>query len=637
MISRLLLGISAIVLLSIPADAIRAQGRSGGATGAPTRERLYADAEHRAAGRALMDYEIQRHGRVDNPAWNREVDAILRRLAAASGHPGLQLTFAIVGSDTMNAMAGPGGHIVIYKGLIETFDSLARRQAGAGVAHQDLHRAFLAAVLSHEIAHVTLGHSDSLLIATRRSRLRAGAPDTAITESSAYLAHIRSEDPELAQLRHARDVELAADRAGALYLLRAGWEIQHAMDLFRAFDAAERDTPGFFHIANVTYLRSHPRSSDREARLEMLRGQLKLRQSDFDDALTLVRNGMGLDSAVVLLDRVLADFPGLLAAQHARAVALHRRWLAAVPVQTQQVRASFPTYSAHFLPGIKGAPEGSDAMLRAARAAYASVLAQRQLPYTMANLALLEAYGGETQRAQQRADSAARLDPRDPLVANNQGVVHFVAGRYAQARQSFERAQSLLDGAMYPPVMFNLARTLVALRDPAAPAHLERYLQVDDESGWAAEAARLLGRPPTASRAPGAGSARTESLATAPSIAGLRLGGAQEQVVAALGRPPEAGRIEGHIVWRYQQRGITVVFDGSARVAMLIMTEPSAGTVDGVKVGDSVNAAVARWGAPSDRDAGMLFFLRGGWFISVEDTGGTISALGIGGTGMLSP
>src|SRR5258706_306917 len=115
--------------------------------------------------------------------------------------------------------------------------------------------------------------------------------------------------------RRARGNETAADQLGSLYLLRAGWEIQDAMNLMRKLDQWER-SQNEASLRSLSWVTDHPRSSAREAALEGFRAKLKLHQAEFDDALTLVKNDVMLDSAVAMLDRVLIDFPGLVAARH---------------------------------------------------------------------------------------------------------------------------------------------------------------------------------------------------------------------------------------------------------------------------------------------------------------------------------
>ena len=66
----------------------------------------------------------------------------------------------ILDTDEINAMATPGGHIFVSRGLIDATDS------------EDA----LAAVIAHEVAHIQLGHS---VEAIKASRVRTAVSDTA--------------------------------------------------------------------------------------------------------------------------------------------------------------------------------------------------------------------------------------------------------------------------------------------------------------------------------------------------------------------------------------------------------------------------------------------------------------------------
>ena len=81
----------------------------------------------------------------------------------------------ILDTDEINAMATPGGHIFVSRGLIDCTDS------------EDA----LAAVLAHEIAHVQLGHS---VQAIKASRVRTAVGDTtkAVAVTSIATANQRS-------------------------------------------------------------------------------------------------------------------------------------------------------------------------------------------------------------------------------------------------------------------------------------------------------------------------------------------------------------------------------------------------------------------------------------------------------------
>lgn len=587
----------------------------------PTQLARLSSSERRAFGRRAMARDVAAHGRVTDAKARADVTMILDRLVRATGYPGLDVVWEIVADTAVNAGTYPGTVMVINSGLLT---KLAEFAAESQPSDSEKVRArflsYLAAVLGHELAHATLGHPDSMLDAAVRTTPRR-ALGTGPAAVEARLRELLADTAFMSKQRRARGSEVAADQVGALYLLRAGWEIQDAMDLMRQMDAWERSVSGA-SLGQLTWITDHPRSSSREAWLEAFRAKLKLHQAELDDALTLVKNNVMLDSAVAMLDRVLADFPDLVAARHARAAALHREWVNAAPVRFLQLRSSVPTFEARFIEGIRGAPEPR--LLDRARDEYRRVLALDTHPYTLSNLAVLDAYAGDQTAARARADSAARLAPDDPLVANNRGAVLFLAGNFAAARDIFARlAREHRD---WPAVQFNLGRTQLALGDSAAArTTLERYASTDDEGAWNAEAQRLLGRRVAANRSDAARAAPN----AAPAVGGVSLGAARGAVLSALGAPAGTRDVEGGVLLHFPNRGLIVGLDNEQRVALIVLTTPSAGDIEGVRVGDSLRAALSRWGQPADQSDGMLAFDRGNWAVIVSEAKGMIDGLAV--------
>lgn len=101
---------------------------------------------------------------IDNGSYNMTsyLNKICETLVMNSEKPYLYKGYYVVILDTdeINAMATPGGHIFVSRGLIDCTNS------------EDA----LAAVLAHEISHIQLGHS---VEAIKASRTRAAVSDTA--------------------------------------------------------------------------------------------------------------------------------------------------------------------------------------------------------------------------------------------------------------------------------------------------------------------------------------------------------------------------------------------------------------------------------------------------------------------------
>ena len=71
------------------------------------------------------------------------IDRVGQRLAKESSRPNLKYTFTVLNDDMINAFALPGGFIYITRGMLMHLNSESE----------------LAAVLGHEIAHVTEKHA----------------------------------------------------------------------------------------------------------------------------------------------------------------------------------------------------------------------------------------------------------------------------------------------------------------------------------------------------------------------------------------------------------------------------------------------------------------------------------------------
>ena len=116
---------------------------------------------------------------IDNASYQMTtyLNRICETLVMNSDKPYLYKGYYVVILDTdeINAMATPGGHIFVSRGLIDCTDS------------EDA----LAAVLAHEIAHVQLGHS---VQAIKASRVRSAVSDTtkAVAVTSIATANLRS-------------------------------------------------------------------------------------------------------------------------------------------------------------------------------------------------------------------------------------------------------------------------------------------------------------------------------------------------------------------------------------------------------------------------------------------------------------
>ena len=128
------------------------------------------------------------------------------KLAAVSEMPELEWHFTIIDTDDVNAFATMGGYVYISRGILPYFQN----------------EADLAAVLGHEIGHITAEH----LKKQQRKGMLSGIASaaTAIFTGMPALADLTNMAGQAIISGYGREAELEADRLGASYLAKAGYD-----------------------------------------------------------------------------------------------------------------------------------------------------------------------------------------------------------------------------------------------------------------------------------------------------------------------------------------------------------------------------------------------------------------------------
>ena len=198
---------------------------------------LMSEEQEIALGRQYHPQILKEQARYDNETLNEYVRRIGERLATSSHRPNLIYRFTVLDSQEVNAFALPGGYIYITRGLLAYLNSEAE----------------LAAVLGHEIGHVTARHSVRQHSASTATGLLGailagatgvqGAGDLA---SIAGTALVRG---------YGREHELEADRLGAEYLARSGYDPQAMLRVIQVLKDQET-----FEIARAKEEGREPRS-----------------------------------------------------------------------------------------------------------------------------------------------------------------------------------------------------------------------------------------------------------------------------------------------------------------------------------------------------------------------------------------
>ena len=202
-------------------------------------EEQYAPIRQSQGGDFVLDPEV-----------NRYVQEVGRSLAEVSDRE-LPYEFQVINSSVPNAWALPGGKIAINRGLLTEMESEAE----------------VAAVLGHEITHSAARHGaqrQSRAIVLQGAVLAGGIATGVATgrEDYAAVALIGGMiGAHLITQRYSREAEREADYYGMVYMHRAGYNPQGAVELQETFVRLSEDrTPSGFAAGLFA---SHPPSQER--------------------------------------------------------------------------------------------------------------------------------------------------------------------------------------------------------------------------------------------------------------------------------------------------------------------------------------------------------------------------------------
>jgi Zn-dependent protease with chaperone function len=167
------------------------------------------------------------------------IDAITETLVKTLPESRYPFRVIVANNPTVNALATPGGSIVVFRGLLERTENAEE----------------LAGVLAHEIQHVMHRHSTKAIL----RQASAGVLMTALVgDVSAVVAFGLQSARTLGDLRYSRQAELEADRDGARMLHAAAVDPAGMVSFFQAMQK-EEGTPR----TATRYLSTHPAAADR--------------------------------------------------------------------------------------------------------------------------------------------------------------------------------------------------------------------------------------------------------------------------------------------------------------------------------------------------------------------------------------
>ena len=271
----------------------------------------------RRVGETIMR-EIRMHDPTfdEDPETTAYLNLLGNRLVSNSADARQDFEFFLVKDPMLNAFALPGGYVGVHTGTIISAQSESE----------------LAAVLAHEIAHVTQHHMARMV--SNEGQISMGmlaAMVLAIISRNSQLgsaaAVIGQAGAITAQIGFTREFEREADRVGFLTLEKSGFDVRAMPGFFARLQRAGR----LYENNAPAYLRTHPVTTERIADAQNRIQGLTYRQTPDSLDFQMVRAKLRADQgtprdAVAQLEGDLREkkFSNEIAARYGLAAALLR-------------------------------------------------------------------------------------------------------------------------------------------------------------------------------------------------------------------------------------------------------------------------------------------------------------------------
>jgi len=201
---------------------------------------LMSVGEELAMGRQLApELEKELNGTIPDEALQRYIDRVGQRIARFSQRPDWEYRYVAVEDTMINALALPGGHVYITRGLMEKMTSEAQ----------------LAGILAHETVHVV---ARDTAVALSKAKIMnygilAAAASGKVEGQALRAAQLTG---YFLMLSYSREDEQEADLGGMDYMVAAGYNPQALVETMQMFHDLDKVQP-------IEFLSTHPSPENR--------------------------------------------------------------------------------------------------------------------------------------------------------------------------------------------------------------------------------------------------------------------------------------------------------------------------------------------------------------------------------------
>ncbi len=203
----------------------------------------------RAAGREHARLIAAFGGEYRAPAAEKVIEDVVTRLVTATDRPDQPYRVTLLNSSVVNAFALPTGNVYMTRGLLALANDTSE----------------VAAVLAHEIAHVTANHALARAELEQRSLLVSRVVAEVLNDPGA--GQIVRNESRLSLASFSRAQELEADRIGVRTIAKAGFDPFGASRFLASLgrNSAIRKNSGGSEKPGMDFLSSHPTTPERVA------------------------------------------------------------------------------------------------------------------------------------------------------------------------------------------------------------------------------------------------------------------------------------------------------------------------------------------------------------------------------------
>ena len=204
---------------------------------------MYGDEKEKSIG-ASASLQVEKTVKFNTDVdVNERAERILKRIVAVCDRKDLVYTVRVIEDDGINAFSLPGGYVYVNKGLVDL------------IGNDDQ----LAAVIGHEVGHITAKHAMKRLQGAYGAMVLEGAAIASGQGSVVAGVGIAADSLLFA---NSREDEFQADHLGVRYMKRAGYDPSQMRVMLGKLLEHQMKEP----LRPFTYWRTHPYIPQRMAR-----------------------------------------------------------------------------------------------------------------------------------------------------------------------------------------------------------------------------------------------------------------------------------------------------------------------------------------------------------------------------------